>query len=500
MRMLNYDNFAVTLGRAVESFRQGPDAVPEQKIALRALAALVKLGGATVEVVDGELHVDGNLVPVTLPGVRGLLTQLECHDVHAIRIERNAAPAGLLQLLRALAVPFGGFPRDEDPETRLRDAGVPDIGVTVRHPRSSGPTRRRVSGADQVPTLKVAIADAVQDAPRLSRPEAAVASIALEPAAPDLPERLAAAAAGIREELEHGRPSGAVRAVAQLMQLVDAAPSGPAAEALRETVSPLLTRTLFDGAVSCALAEESRAAAQRVLRAGGAAATEVLRNRLLTADTIADRQHYLALLRRQPDGLRYLILLLQHSDADAVRRTAEVVADERILEAVPMLIRLSPHPDSAARRAIVRALATLANPDAVETLSRLLGEPAADTRLDVARALAGPALGALVPVVERAGRRERDPEVLAELARGLGRIGTPEAVAALARWAQPTGWRLWQRNQARRRAAVEGLRVAGGAGAVGILRGLARDRDADVHRAAMEALEDLSIAARSRVP
>jgi len=122
--MLNYDNFAVTLGRAVETFRQGREAVPEQKIALRTLTALMKLGGATVEVVDGELRVGGKLTPVTLPGVRGLLTQLESHDVQAIRIEQNAAPAGLFQLLRALAIPFGGFPRDEDPETRLRDAGV----------------------------------------------------------------------------------------------------------------------------------------------------------------------------------------------------------------------------------------------------------------------------------------------------------------------------------------------------------------------------------------
>jgi hypothetical protein len=499
--MLNHDNFAVTLGRAVESFRQGPDAVPEQKTALRTLAALMKLGVAAVDVVDGELYVDGKLVPVTLPAVHGLLTQLESHDVHGIRIAQHAAPAGLLQLLRALAVPFGGFPRDENPATRLRDAGVTDIQVTLRPARRlSGPAGRRVSAAEEDPTLKIAVADALQDAPRLSRPEAVVAGIALEPGAADLPDRLAAAAAGIREELEHGRPSGAVRAVAQLMQLVDATPQGPGATALRDMVPSLLTRSLLDGAVSCAQAEGTRSAARQVLRAGGATATDVLRERLLAADTYAERAHHLDLLRQQPDGLRHLLLLLQHGDAGAVRRTAELVADEGIGEAVPILTRLSAHPDHAARHAVLRALAVLATPDAVETLRRLLDEPGAATRVDTARALEGPAIAPLVPSLEHAARRARHPEALGEFARALGRIGTPEAVAALARWAQPAGWRVWRRNPRRRRAAVEGLRVAGGAGAVAILRGLVRDRDADVRRAATEALEDLAIAARPRAP
>jgi hypothetical protein len=505
--MLNYDNFAVTLGRAVETFRQGPDAVPEQKVALRALTALMKLGGVRVEVIDGELHVDGTLVPVTLPGVRGLLTQLESHDVSAMRIAQHASPAGLLQLLRALAVPFGGFPRDEDPDTRLRAAGVSDIEVTVDRPRrpsgagprGSGPGGRP-PGSDDDPTFRMAVAEALQSAPRLSRPEAAVANIVLDPGAADLPERLAAAAVGIREELEHGRPSGAVRAVAQLIQLANTTPPGAAAEALRGAVAPLMNRSLFNGAVSCAQAEGSEIAARQVLRAGGAAATDVLRERLLGADTYAERTHHLALLRQQPDGLRHLLLLLQHGDPVAVRRTAELVADERLPEAVPILARLAVHPDHAARHAILRALAVLATPEAIEMLKRLLETTGSEAGIDAARALEGPAVGGLVPVVDSAARRERRAEALGEYARALGRIGTPEAVGALARWAQPAGWRLWRRNPRRRRAAVEGLRAAGGSGAVAILRGLAHDADADVRRAATEALEDLAIAARPRGP
>jgi HEAT repeat protein len=327
-----------------------------------------------------------------------------------------------------------------------------------------------------------------------------VASIALDPAGADLRDRLAAAAAGIQEELENGRPSGAVRAVAQLMQMMEATPPGPTAEALRNAVSPLLTASLLAGAASCSLEEGTRAAAQRVLSGGGGAATEVLRDRLLAANAPGERKHFLELLRRQPEGLRYLILLLQHADADAVRRAADLTADERVREAVPALARLALHPEPAARQAILRALAVLATPEAVETLGHLLEEPDAEVRVDAARALRGSALGMLVPVLVRAARRERNPHSLGEFARALGRIGTPEAVGALTRWAESAGWRVWRRQRGRRRAAVDGLLAAGGAGAVGVLRALTRDSDGDVRRAALEALEDLSIAARPHAP
>jgi len=492
--MLNYENFAVTLGRAVELFRRGPDAVPEQKIALRTLTALVRLGGVVVEVVDGELHLDGVRVAVTLPGVRMLLTQLESHDVRVIRIAQGAAPAGLLDLLRGLAVPFGGFSHGEDPGTRLRAAGVTDIEVVVQPPRRVTPDAGRGASAP------VAVPDAAGPPPaRISRPEAAVASLALEPGGDELGDRLAAAADGIREELQHGRPSGAVRAVAQLLQLAEAASEEPAA-ALRGAVEPLMTRALFEGALECTRAADSREAAERVLRAGGGVATEAVRDRLLDATSPEDQLHYLALLRQQTEGVRYVILLLQHRDPEMVRRTAEVVGALGLREAVPLLERMALHPDPAVRAAVLRALARLATPQAIQTLEQMLREPAADVRAAVGRALAGPALGVLVPVIDRAGRRERHPEALAEFGRALGRIGTPEAVTVLTRWVQPPGWRFWRRNVERRLAAVDGLQCAGGGGAVGVLRGLTHDRDPDVQRAATEALEDLSIAARPRHP
>ncbi|MFQ6045650.1 MAG: HEAT repeat domain-containing protein [Gemmatimonadales bacterium] len=101
--MLNYEHFAVTLARAIELFRTEPNAIPEQKTALRALVALTKLGGAALRVEGGRLVVEGVVIPPTLPGVSSLAERLAQLGVRQIRFARNASPAELLKLLRTLA-------------------------------------------------------------------------------------------------------------------------------------------------------------------------------------------------------------------------------------------------------------------------------------------------------------------------------------------------------------------------------------------------------------
>jgi len=132
--MLNYDNYAITLGRAVDVFRRGRDAVPEQKVALRALAGLSRLAEVVVEVGTGELRVGGGVVAPALPGVAVLLAQLEGHDVAEIRIRQATSPASLLELLRGLAEPLGARRPAVDLAARLRAAGVHDVEVRLVRP------------------------------------------------------------------------------------------------------------------------------------------------------------------------------------------------------------------------------------------------------------------------------------------------------------------------------------------------------------------------------
>jgi hypothetical protein len=417
------------------------------------------------------------------------MAQLDLHDIRAIAIAKNAAPAALLHLLRTLATPLGGFPAGGDAAAALRLAGVGDIEIVVQPPPSPIPQPAPVPRPPPEP-----------EPPQVSGPEAAVADIARAPRTAEFADRLAAAADEIREECREGRLSGAVRALAQLVNVAETTSAGLEAVTLWETVHALLTPEVFAAAVECARTEESRSAAHRVLRAGRAAATEFLRERLLAAASPEDRRHHVALLRQQPEGLRYFFLLLQHPEPDMAIRTADLIGELELREAVPLLERVVVHPEPRVRDAVLRALVCIATPEAVTLLGQLLREPAGELRTAAARAIGGAGLGAIVPVIDEVAAIERDTGMLTELGRALGRVGTPEAVTLLTRWAQPPGLRFWRSGTARRLAAVAGLQLAGGAGAVGVLWGLTTDRDSAVRRAAAEVPKGSSIAARTRRP
>jgi HEAT repeat protein len=134
--MLNHEHFAITLARTVELFRTRPEAIPDQKAALRALVALTQLGGATVHVGDGALVVEGTVVPSTLPAIGSLAGRLERLGVSEVQIARNASPAELLALVRALA----------------SDSTAEDAGSVARRLRESGAQRISVlaAGAEEV--------------------------------------------------------------------------------------------------------------------------------------------------------------------------------------------------------------------------------------------------------------------------------------------------------------------------------------------------------------
>jgi HEAT repeat protein len=73
----------------------------------------------------------------------------------------------------------------------------------------------------------------------------------------------------------------------------------------------------------------------------------------------------------------------------------------------------------------------------------------------------------------------------------LGRIGSPDAVQALIKFAQPGGKLFGRKPAPRRLAAVEALRVAATPAAIGTLQGLAEDSDKEVKSAARAALAEL---------
>src|SRR3989454_329707 len=82
-------------------------------------------------------------------------------------------------------------------------------------------------------------------------------------------------------------------------------------------------------------------------------------------------------------------------------------------------------------------------------------------------------------------------ELERELILALGRIASPDAVLALIKVVQPAGRFFGRKPTVLRMAAVEALRLAGTAAAIGTIEGLVADSDAEVKEAAQAALLDL---------
>jgi HEAT repeat protein len=127
----------------------------------------------------------------------------------------------------------------------------------------------------------------------------------------------------------------------------------------------------------------------------------------------------------------------------------------------------------------------------VEPLRRALRDPSVVVRRQVAVGVGGRKAGPLAMPIVVAIEQEQDPDVARELMLALGRIGSPDAVQALIKFAQPGGKLFGRKPTTRRLAAVEALRVAATPAAMGTLQGLADDSDKEVKSAAKAALTEL---------
>jgi HEAT repeat protein len=194
-------------------------------------------------------------------------------------------------------------------------------------------------------------------------------------------------------------------------------------------------------------------------------------------------------LSKLGEGTGNVIAMLNHHQWYVVRNVADLIAELRIEEAIPELGKVADHKDSRVRKSVAIALARIGTPAAARHLHTSLRDEDPQVRLTVAKELGGAGLSGLIMPVANELEREEDPEVREELCRALGRIGTPEAIRTLENVARRKGKMFTQqRPSGDRRAAVEGLALAGGDGARQVLKELTKDRDKEVRQAAQDGL------------
>ena len=238
-------------------------------------------------------------------------------------------------------------------------------------------------------------------------------------------------------------------------------------------------------------APKHRAAAVAALQRGGAAGVEVLMDVLAAAPTVGERRAVFDALKHMTEGTDQLVHMLEHSQWFVVRNVAELIGELGMEDAVPALGKCLDHADERVRKAVGLALAKIGTRGAAEPLRRALRDRSQEVRMQVALGIGGRKSSALAMPLVVAMEEEKDEAVVRELILALGRIGSPDAVQALIKWAQPSGRFFGRKPSELRVAAVDALRLAATAAALGTLEGLSDDSDRGVREAARQAVTEL---------
>ncbi|HVM41875.1 MAG TPA: HEAT repeat domain-containing protein [Gemmatimonadales bacterium] len=382
------------------------------------------------------------------------------------------------------------------PAPRAPAAGAPPAGLDVAPLDGLTTAGQHLTGpvvmpGTDLPTLGLPVGPAKKSL------SASLAEVAREPYGARILDVLTELFLGIQEALEAKQVEPAVHAMAAMIAWEPEAPAGSPRNSYRIVLQRLLTREHLEQVAPYVSDPRLGPEAIKVMQRGGAEAAVVLLARLVAADELKDRRSLVTALRGIPEGLDQVVHVLEHQQWFVVRNVAEAMGVQRVEEAVPNLVKCLAHNDARVRRAAAIALAKIGTSATVEPLRRVLKDGDKELRALIASSIGGHTSRALAMPLVAFAEQEQEADVLREYYRALGRIGTPEAVQALAVAAEPGGRLLGRRPTANRVAAVDGLRIAGGAGAVTALQALARDGDKAVREQVARALEELKARAAS---
>ena len=502
--MTRPQEFALLFARTLDLFRDS-GAKAEQKAQFRALVVLVKAEAATLAARDGRLVVNGTILPAPEPGTpeHALLQRLEFHAVKVISIPADPPLGEMFELLKGLAEQ----PGEEDIATRLRATGSTRIGIETQPfvieatlpvltaPNPVSPAPPAPASDPDVPPIVQEVAmegRAFSPAAAATRPSAELLAELLErPSGPYAGDLLAVLGRQLETAMKTHRVAQSLAIIVGVVraeqQVTDATRRRQYSIALKRMYSKALLEAIAELANIPGHSDD----ALLVLRRAGEDGVEVLLDLLAAAPTIEERRGIFMALTGMKEGTDQLVHMLGHHQWFVVRNVAELAGELGLGEAVPALAQQLDHDDERVRKAVALALAKIGSSAAAEPLRRALRDKSPEVRIQAALGVGGRKSSALAMPLVVAMEEEEDENVERELILALGRIGSPAAVQALIKFAQPGG-RLFGRQPAGLRAiAIEALRLAATPAAVGTLEGLTDDGDKQVRTAAQAALADL---------
>lgn len=299
--------------------------------------------------------------------------------------------------------------------------------------------------------------------------------------------------------LDRGRLAGRtenweelLRAALEVIEIEAEAPTEAVGKAIRIELRRMLPKPQLHQIARLASSGGRKQDAIAILRNLGADSTEALMDLLVDEISMAGRRGYYSALTHMSEGHEVIIAHLQHQTWYVVRNAAELCGEMDLERAVPELSKQASHEDERVRRAVAGALAKIGTPAAMEPLRRLLTDRSAAVRLRAVSALNPRRARGIVMPLAGMLEQESEGEIIKAAALALARIGTPDALQALAGYARPNPklFGLGGRPAEARAWAVEALGHAGPP-AEALLRPLLDDDAEPVAAAARKALDQL---------
>ncbi|HTS87434.1 MAG TPA: HEAT repeat domain-containing protein [Gemmatimonadales bacterium] len=502
------------LATVILLLRDFPDRKEEQRAAFKRFVADMPHADHVLRVTPGGFAWDQIEVPVGLGEVSALHDHFKGHGVGEIRIPIGLMTSTLLSLVRVLAVPVGTYGSFDHLTARLDAAGcgtitvlpLPDpaespavqeaqrvvspsaTGATGSRPRVDDEGHLNALGPDALTEAKVGLMHFVTlQMQTLGPTDVLVHELAGATSDAAITDRLNAIIAAGEAAARQGDWHEVLVAAYGLVQL-----EGRIGEhrgfgiALRR----LLPRSVLEQIARLTAQGTNKTEAAAVLRRMGADGTEVLLHAMVNAEEMAERRAYFTALKDMTEGTDLLVHMLSHDQWFVVRNVADLCGELRLEKAVPALAKQMGNSDERVRRSVAGALGRIGGSGAADPLRRALRDPAPGVRLEAARGLDGRRNKNLAMSVAVAADDETLPDVQKEMFLALGRIGSPEAIQALQKAAEPGG-KVFRRKQVSiRLAAVAGLHAAGPS-AANALKDMLKDDERDVRDAVERSLATL---------
>jgi HEAT repeat protein len=510
------------LATVVLLFRDQPDQKETQRAAFKHFVANLPDTDHVLRVVANGFVWDQIEVPVGRSEVSALHDHLRAHGIGEIRLPIGLMTSTLLSLIRVIAAPPGTYGSFDHLAARLDAAGcgiipvlplpdsiqappvytaIPIIPQQTRPPTPPTPIPGKVDddgrlnaiGPDALTEAKVGIMHFVTMQTKAIGPaDELIQNLAAAQSDKAISDSLNQLVAACEEAARNADWREVLAAANGLVQLEGRTGDHKAGEhrAFGIALRRLLPRSVLEQIARFTAHGNQKAEALAVVKRMGADGTEVLLHLLTNSEDMNERRSYFNALKEMTEGGELLVHMLSHDQWFVVRNVAELCGELHLESAVPALTKQAGHSDERVRRAVIGALGRIASSHAIEPLRRALRDSSPAVRMEVARSVDSKHNRNLAMSLAVAADEESVTDVQQEMLLALGRIGSPDALQALIKAAEPGGKVFRRKPVALRLAAVAGLHAAGPS-AANPLKDLLQDDDREVRDAVQKALATL---------